>query len=205
MQLAELLPLARDSVADPRDAFRRLRALDLQRGDLWMALIAVAVVSVLVTQVTLMLAPMDVSLVLLTSETSGVRIFPAPPIAAAVQQLVLLAVFVFAIYWGGRLLGGTGRVEDAMLAIAWLWFVQICIELAEILAFLIFPVLALLIGLASIVLFFWLLTGFVAELHGFRSRARVFAGILIGMLALLFILGTLLAVLGLSLAFGPDV
>lgn len=205
MQLTELLPLARDSVADPRDAFRRLRALGLDRTELAMALVVVAVVSVLVTQITLLLAPMDLSLVLVTSETTGLRIFPAPPIAAAVQQLVMLVVFVFAIYWGGRLLGGTGRIEDAMLAIAWLWFVQICIELAEILAFLVFPVLAALIGLASMVLFFWLLTGFVAELHGFRSRARVFAGLVIGIFALILILGTLLAVFGLSLAFGPDV
>jgi uncharacterized membrane protein len=38
--------------------------------------------------------------------------------------------------------------------------------------------LALVISLVSLVLFFWLLTSFIAELHGFASLGWTFAGMI---------------------------
>jgi hypothetical protein len=41
----------------------------------------------------------------------------------------------------------------------------------------------------GLVLFFWLLTNFVAELHGFASLAKTFFGILVALAVLILLLG----------------
>ena len=58
----------------------------------------------------------------------------------------------------------------------WLQFIMALLQAVQLVAVLILPLLAALLGLVGLGLFFWLLTGFVAELHGFRSPMQVFAG-----------------------------
>jgi hypothetical protein len=58
------------------------------------------------------------------------------------------------------------------------------VQAAQLLALVVVPPLADLLSLGGLVLFLWLLTAFVAEVHSFASMGRVFAGI-IGSLILL--------------------
>jgi hypothetical protein len=57
--------------------------------------------------------------------------------------------------------------------------------------------LADILGLLGLVLFFWLLTNFVAELHGFKSLALTFIAILITVFT-----AAILLVLVFALLFG---
>jgi hypothetical protein len=76
---------------------------------------------------------------------------------------------------------------------------------AQTAALLVAPVIAGMIGLFGAGLAIWLLTSFVAEMHGFRSRGRVLAGIVIGFLGLTMLLTLILAVIGVGLSGGADV
>jgi hypothetical protein len=64
------------------------------------------------------------------------------------------------------------------------------------------PMLAGLLGLASIVLFFWLLTHFVALIHGFKSLPSVFIIIIAAIFGVIFGLSLLLALISLSVPGG---
>ncbi len=188
MQLTELFPLARDSVGDPRGAFRRLLNLNLGPDALWPAFFVITALSVILVEVSIRL----------DAGAPDAAYLSAPFLTAAVlaSSMMLLAL---GVYFGGRLLGGTGNFAGAMLAVIWQQFVVACLQVAQLMALLLVPFLAGLFGLAEVVLSFWLLTGFVAELHGFRSRPRVFAGIVIGLLGCSAVLLFVLALLGVPL------
>lgn len=194
MQLLELFPLARDSVADPRSAYRRLRALRLDLPDLWQAMVAITAISVLLAE--LMLALMQSR-----GLAPALPVLPNP-FTTALVQFGLMVVLALAVFWGGRMLGGHGGFADALLAVVWLQFVLACVQVVQLAALLVVPFLASLIGVAGIVLFFWMITGLIAELHGFASRGRVFAGVLIGMFGLSFALAFLFVLIGVFLGLG---
>jgi len=84
------------------------------------------------------------------------------------------------------------------LLVSWLQFVLICLQVVQIVAMVLLPPLAFLIGVAGIILFFWLLTAFVAELHGFSSTIGVFVSILIVMVVFTTLFRFLLGVLGIA-------
>jgi hypothetical protein len=58
------------------------------------------------------------------------------------------------------------------------------------------------IALASFALFFWLLSNFIAELHGFTSIPKVLGMILISMIGLTFGITILLSIIGVSMPGG---
>lgn len=191
MRLLDLFPLARDTVSDPRAGFRRLMQMDFDRQTLWLALGAVTVVGVFLAEVMLAL--------LRRQGLEPMFSFGTPPLATAAIEFAALSVMAYAITWFGRVLGGTGRLEDAILAVVWLQFIMACLQVVQLVAMLTLPFVAGLLGLFGVGLFFWLFTGFVAEMHGFRSRPRVFAGIVIAALALAIVLIFLLALMGIRL------
>jgi hypothetical protein len=67
------------------------------------------------------------------------------------------------------------------------------------------PFYSWLIGLFGAGLAIWLLASFVAEMHGFRSRGRVLAGIVLGFLGLSMVLTLIFALIGVGLSGVSDV
>lgn len=191
MRLPDLLPLARDTVSDPRAGFRALRTMGLDRAELWQALIAVAAISVILAWIGGWLAEMH-------GAESAVRYLPGP-LATGLVEAGMLSVIAVVIYWGGTMLGGRGSFDDALLAVVWLQFILNLLHVVQLVCLAVIPVLAELIGLAGVILTFWLLTGFVAELHGFRSMGRTLAGILIAMFGLAMAFVVVLLLIGIGL------
>ncbi len=184
-----LLRRAAGSVSDPRGAARWVMTFDMPRIARWEVLLLVVVISVILAQVT-------VSLLGPPPEENALSPIFASPMTTGIIQACLLVIAVFAIYWIGRAVGGTGGFGDAILLVAWLQFCMACLQLLQTAALLLMPPLANMIGVAGFVLFFWLLTNFVAELHGFVSRGRVFVMILFSLLALVFGASMILAMIG---------
>lgn len=197
MRLRDLFPLARDTVADPGAGLRRLSALGLDRRELWLALAAVTATDVVVSDAMLRL--------IARQGLEPMFRIDLPPLFTAAAGFVLLSILIFVIHRVGRMLGGTGSLEDAILAMVWLQFIMTCLQALQLVAALTLPFLAGVLGMAGVALFFWLLTGFITELHRFRSRGRVFVGIVIALLALATLLVFLLTLLGVSLPEMPDV
>lgn len=183
---ALLLGLLRESLRTPRAVARQLMALGLPAPARWTALALTAVLSAI-------LAHMTFSLLAITAGPDAAAI-PAPLTTAAMQGVVLVLT-VIGVQLIGRKLGGTGDLLDAVLLIAWLQFILICVQAVQLVAILIVPPLSGMLSVVGLGLFLWLLASFVAEMHGFRSTGRTLVGILMSLFVVAFVLATVITVL----------
>ena len=178
--LSALMGLLRQTLSDPRAAARQVMALPLPRSARWQALALVIVLSMLFGQAAVLLM-------------AGQG--PDALSVGLIQGAVLLAL-VYAVHFVGRLLGGRGAFEDGLILIAWLQGVMVAVQIAQIVALVILPPLTGLLGFLGMALFLWLLTNFVAELHGFTSLGRVFGMILLTLFGVAILLAIALQILG---------
>ena len=191
LDLPTLLRHAWDSVRDPRAQARWVKSIDIPRTSRWEALLLIVVISVILAQISTVFLPVQSDLIL------GPLL--ANPFIAGIVQMSLLVITVFAVFWIGRAMGGTGGFGDSILLVAWMQFILVCLQVAQTVAVLILPPLASLIGIGGFVLFFWLLTNFIAELHGFKSLAQVFLMILLSLVGIAFGLSLILSLIGVTL------
>lgn len=187
--LGSLLRLARDTVANPREGATTVLTFAPPRQALWLMLALVVVVTMLLGFVFNMVAP----------PAPGDPAVQISPVTLGLVQGVLLIVMVHAIHRIGAAFGGTGRFEESLLLVIWLQFIFICIQVLQVLAMLILPVLGPLIVLLSIALFFWLLVNFIAALHGFRSLGQVFVMVILTLIGIAFLASIILAILGVQM------
>lgn len=186
-----LSALARLTLSDPRRAARVLLAEGVPTRARSAGLLLVAVVSALLASLQAFegTGPMDpLSAFMLSS-----------PFRAAVMQWLFLALSVVLVDRVGRAFGGRGSFADALLVVVWLQLLMLVLQVAQLVVTFVSPVLAGLLGLAGFGVFLWLMTTFIAELHGFASRGLVFLGMVLTCLATGFVLGILLI-----LILGPE-
>lgn len=186
-----LRALALLTLQDPRRATHALLAEDVPVRARTAGLLLVAVVSAVLSSVQVGLNPQPLD------PLSAFML--ASPFRAAVMQWLFLALSVLLIYRVGRAFGGTGSFPDALLIVVWLQLLTLVLQVVQLLATVIAPPLAGLIGLGGFVVFLWLMTSFIAELHGFASRGLVFMGMALTVIATGFVLG-----LAMILLVGPE-
>lgn len=187
LSLTSLLALARHTLRYPRAGARFLLDQDLAPGVRWLAFLLVAVASAIGTHLSITVMPPDQRAVL-------EQMF-ASPIRTAIMQGTIWLGIAWLIAIGGRLRGGRGSFMDALLLVTWLEFILLCIQVLQVVAGFLLPPIGDIIGLAGLVMLAWLLTNFVAELHGFASLWAVFAGLVAGGIALFLGVAVLLALL----------
>lgn len=184
---ADWWELARASVRDPRRGARTVLGLRLPTAVLWQLLVLVSVLT-------------DLMLFAELAAGGGTGLFlramGADPIAMAGMQFASLVVMVLALHGIGHAFGGKGDWTGAMAVVIWLQVLMLGLAAAQVVLYLLVPVLADLLGLASLVLLLWLLTNFAAELHGFPNLWLVFFGILASGVLLIFGLSFLLVAVG---------
>ena len=190
LNLPMLMQLVAVSIRTPREAARMIIAIDLPRALRWQVLFLFVLIGAILA-------------VFLTYLITGhavlyVGFIQVQPIAAAMVTASGSVLTVFAIYWVGRALGGTGHFADAISVVAWLQFVVVTFQVAQLAVFIVMPPLAAVIDLAGTLLSIWLLTNFIAELHGFKSLSKVFVMILVTLFAFAFGLSLILTAIGLS-------
>ena len=183
--------LAQLTLQEPRQAARALLAEGVPMPARTVGLLLVAVLSSL-------LASLQVGSDL--SELDPIsRFMLASPFRAAVFQWLFLVLTVILIHRVGRAFGGHGSFPDALLVVVWLQLPLLALQVVQLAATLFVPPLAGIIGLGGFALFLWLMTVFVAELHGFRALGKVFLGIVLTGLGTGFVLG-----IALVLILGPE-
>lgn len=191
-----LIPgLIRQSFTDPKGTAKRLIALDLPAPVLWEALALVVALSAIAAQVS--------SLLLSGPGGQALMPFATSPMLVGFVQGAILVIMVFAVHWIGRSFGGVGRLEDSIVSVAWLQFLLVCLQVLQLGVGFVSPALSGLIGLAGVIVFFWLLTQFVMAVHAFESAAMVFVMIVVSLLAITFALSLVLSILGFALPGGP--
>jgi len=177
-----LRDLARLSIADPEKGGREILALNPPLPARWLALAAAVVLGVVVAYM----------LPLMAGQTEGVL----PPFAAVGMQAGVNILAIFLMTHVGRMFGGQGRLEDALLLVAWLQALMIAVQGVQLVVLLILPPLAGLVTILAVALFFWLLTGFVQAMHGFPSRPMVLLGVLASLFVAAFVLSFFLLLIG---------
>lgn len=190
LHLPTLLRHALGSLSAPRDEARWVMSAGLPRAARWQALLLIVVISVILAQISMFVAPLQGDVIMAPLMMN--------PVMAAIVQMSLLVLMVFAIYWIGRALGGLGGFGNTILVVAWIQFVMACLQVVQTASMVLIPPLAGLISVAGFVLFFWLLTNFIAELHGFQSLGRVFVMIILAMFGFAFGLSLILTLIGIS-------
>lgn len=183
--LASLLRLVQLTLQSPREGARQIMAVNLPLQGRWLALFLTAVLSAIVTYISFSLMVQDLP--------EGMAL--PGPWAMAVTQTGVMVLSALAVYRIGRWRGGKGELGDAVILMAWLQFIVLCLWVVQMVLLLISPILSDAVGFIGIVVFFWLLTVFVAEMHGFPSLGLVFAGVLLTILAAAFAMSILLAIL----------
>lgn len=171
MTLNGLLQLLQLTLSNPRAAAAQLKALNLPVNTSWTAILLVSVASAFMGFIGFVVSPGDV-------DPALSALFGSPLRTAFIQFAVLSLTGALA-YWVGRRFGGTGTLAQALVLVAWVQVPPIVLQVAQLLAMVLVPALAPLIGLAGFALYAVLLSLFIAELHGFRSGVMVFFGLIV--------------------------
>lgn len=171
------------TVRTPRAVAGSLIRLDLPPVIGATALNLMAVISAILASIALQLSPVE-------ADPALMALFGSPLRVLMLQGLLLWTTAVL-MHRVGAMFGGSGRFKDAVLVLAWAEAVLLLMQALQILLLLVAPALSDLMGIVAIGLLFWLMSSFVAELHGFRS---VFA-VLMGMFSTALVLSLALAIL----------
>lgn len=191
MNRSDIIALARLSLADPEKGAATVVALNPPLPARWMLMVFAVLSGVVLAY-------------LLPALGGRLSDAPSPFMAVALQGGAnLLAVGLIARV--GRLFGGQGRFEDALLLVGWLQLLMVGAQLVQVLAMIVLPPLAGLVMIAAVALFFWLLTGFICALHGFESRFVVLMGVFGTLFAVAFAVSFVLILLGIELPGMGDV
>ena len=193
LDLRYLLRLARATIADPRGgAAEVLRLASGMPAVVYLCFSLVVIGSLILGEVVTLILP----------ATGAGPLSGQPAIALGLIQAAFLFLGAHAIAVIGRLFGGGGSFEGALILITWLQFIFLIVQLLQLVVLLVLPPLAALVMVAAIGLFLWLLVNFIAELHGFTSIGKVFVMTLISFAGILFVVSLVLTLLGLSLETG---
>jgi hypothetical protein len=180
--LPNLLSALRYSLQSPRDAIRQVIASEPPMTARWIALLLMAIASTFLTLLSLSLVPSDE----LPSEFLWLM---GSPLSLAALHLVMLFVSVHLLFRIGRFWHGRGSFADSLTVLIWFQIIMLAVQAVQLALQVLLPPFAPAAYLAGLALFFWLLTNFVAELHGFASLSKTFFGILVALAGLTLLLG----------------
>ena len=193
MNLSEILTLSglwrhtRDTIRAPQETAQAVLAINLPRNVLWLGLALVITLSTLLASAVLLMVPMP-------EAGAGV---PMPVVMGIVQAVFLVLVSLGIAVIGARF-GGKGDFDGALALMVWLQAVFLVVQAFQIVAIAIgLSVLANIVSLASIPLFFWLMAQFVTVLHRFSSVWKTFWAIIMFLIAFAFLLSLVVTSFGL--------
>ena len=177
------------SIRSPREGGEALLAQSLPRGTLWSVLALCAIVSTLLSWVS----------AFLTGVADAFAIsFMERPVQGAIVQFIFGAILAGSIHSIGRTFGGRGAFDESLQVVAWLNVIMVALQVAQLVAYPIFPLFAVFLTFAGVALFFYLLTGFVQAVHGFASAGSVFVMIVLSLFAVLMVLSVILTSFGIA-------
>lgn len=188
-----MLPLFRQSLANPRDAAHRLLSIQQLAAFGPQAIVLVAALS------ALMAGGLSGGELPMPAGEGTVNL---SPLAYAAVLLLILGLGSVTLTVAGRALGGTGTVAGALVLVAWLQAIDVALQVVVLVVAIVMPPLLPLIALAGLAALLWCLMGFVQALHGF-GPGRALGAILLAALGLGVTLAVLLGFSGLGVA--PDV
>ena len=179
------------SIPDPRGVLGELRRRNYSVRDMAMAAALVAALGVIFFEGTMLLAPVE--------GQDGTLLGIKSPIGAFVFQYAMILVTAVVVFFGGRMFGGKAGFDDSLLAVTWLQFVMLLVQVVQMVALILVPPLGLLVFMTALILLVYLLVNFIMEIHGFKNPMAVVAGVIGAFFAIALVLSILMAILGIGL------
>lgn len=185
---AALLTLVQTTVRQPRTAAGLIIAMGLKRDVLWTGLALGAVLYALVMQ-----------LILAISEpTVGIPTFARKPLVLFVIVAGGLVVFVHALHWVSRALGGKGTLWDMLGVMVWLQILRAFVQLALLIITLALPALGVLLTIVVGIWGLWIMFHFIAAAGQLPTAGHGIAVVVIAAVGLVLGLSVFLSLIGLS-------
>ncbi|MAM24564.1 MAG: YIP1 family protein [Rhodobacteraceae bacterium] len=183
---ADVMPLIVTTLRDPKEAARLIGTLNLNRDVLWTALALVAAINTLVISVLMSFAGQGVQL-------PG---YFNMPLVLFVLIAGVLVVYVQAIFWAGRALGGQGDLGHLLALVIWLQTLRAGAQLIVFALAGLFPGLSLLMSVLIGVWGLWILLHFITAALGLPSLLHALGTLVLGAVGLVLGLGILLSLVG---------
>ena len=191
MTFDDFKALTRQTLRNPEQAARWLIDQGWPMQVRWMALVLAVSLSGLLAYASTLLFPLP------ADEGAAVFLISRQPLVLAGMQLVAIVVGAGLMAGVGRMFGGHGRFEDALLLTVWIEVMLLIVQLAQIVLSLALPALAGILGIIAVALFLWLTVQFTKALHGFTSGPKVLLVMFGTLLVMGFVLSFFMAALGL--------
>ncbi len=183
--------LAMRSIADPRGVLGEIRQRDHSIAETAMAAALISAMGVIIFEASLLLSPVE--------GEGGTLLGITSPLGAFAFQYAMILVTAVVVCYGGRIFGGTAGFDDSLLAVTWLQFVMLLVQVVQMAAIVLVPPLGLLVFMAALVLLVYLLVNFIMAIHGFKNPMAVVAGVIGAFFAIALVLSILMALLGVGL------
>lgn len=175
----------------PEQAAHLLMAQGWPMSVRWMALVLTVSVSGLLAWVSMQFYPAP------TGDAAPIFTLGQQPLLLAGLQLIAVVIGAGLMSGVGRMFGGHGRFEDALLLAVWIETILLLVQAAQIILSLALPAFGGLLGILSVALFLWLTVQFTKALHGFTSGPKILLVMFATLLALGFVMSFFAAALGL--------
>lgn len=195
MSFDQLKALIGLTLRNPEAAAGVLMGSRLPMQARWMALFLAVSLSAMLAWLSSQLFPLP------EGEAVAVLSLTMQPLVMASMQLCAIVIAAGLMAAVGRLCGGQGNFADALLLTVWIEVVLLVLQAVQIVATVILPPFAGLLGILAVALFLWLTVHFTKALHGFRSGFKV----LVGIVATAFLAGFALSVIAAALGLFPEV
>jgi len=176
------------SIMEPSDSARKVIAMNIPRDALWMGLALVAVVNVILVVLLQMISPAPVAF-----QEQAISLSPFGFVAIIGIFLVL---FVFGVFYAGKIMGGEGTLHGALAIIVWFQSISLTLEAVQVVLVLISPAIGSIFGLLSLGALIWCFVNFINVLHGFKNLGKAMVAIVLALIGTALISGIVLAVLG---------
>lgn len=183
------------SFRDPQAAARDLMAQGWPIQARWMALLAAVSVSALMASLAAVLFGPP------ASEGSEPAMLAQQPMVLAAMQMGAIVLAAGLMAGVGRMFGGHGRFEDALLLTVWIEVLLLVVQAVQLVLSLVLPGVAGIFGLLAIALFLWLTVQFTKALHGFHSTPKV----VLGLIGTVFVTGFVLSLFAAALGIMPEI
>lgn len=184
------------TLQDPRKGARSVIEQSFDMRASWTGLLLISVISALLSSAT----------VIALTDGAGAPALLLQPFALAAVQFAALAAAAVLVFVIGRQFGGTGSLADATALIVWFEVIFTAIQVLQVLISLALPTLGISFGFFTVLIFFWVLCHFIAELHGFQTIWKVLLGVIASGFAVSLILALILIALqsaGIITGTGP--
>ena len=186
MTSADLRTLFVATLTDPARAARQLIAAGLPRQAVWQALLLAAALNAILFSLSNMALPAP-------------EMFPGfmrSPLAYFALVVLGMVVFVQALSWAGRLLGGQGGFDRVLVVMVWFQYLRLAVQAASFVLVLTIPVLSVLLVMAATVIGIWILLHFIAQAHGLDNLGRAAGVLIVAALAMVVATSMFIALVG---------